>query len=144
MRTWIVAIASSAAALAASGSLAADISPGLWEISMESRVASSPEYAPAPVSLKQCLTAEDAREPGRLLGQIANPGATGCKYSERTYSGNSLSFTVQCTGNFAIVSRGNVMFTPDTMNGDITATANLNGSSVEMQNKISARRIGPC
>jgi hypothetical protein len=144
VRTSIVAIASSAAAIAATGSLAADVSPGLWEIALESRVAASPEFAPAPFRLTQCLSAEDAREPGRLLGQIANPGAAGCTYSERRYSGDSFSFTLQCTGSYAIVSRGMVSFTSDTMNGSINATANIAGTSVEMQNKVSARRVGGC
>ena len=144
MRASIIAIASSAAAIAAAGSFAADVSPGLWEITMQTRVASTPGFAPAPFNLKQCLTAEDAREPGRLLGQLASPGASGCAYTERSYSGNSLSFTMQCAGSFAIASRGRIAFTPDTMDGSITATANVGGSSVETQNKVSARRIGAC
>jgi len=140
----ILVIASSAAAIAASSSFAADVSPGLWEITMETRVASAPGFAPAPFQLTQCLTAEDAREPARLLGQISNPGASGCAYSERSYSGNSLSFTMQCAGSYGIASRGQIAFTADTMNGSITATANVGGSSVETQNKVSARRIGAC
>jgi hypothetical protein len=144
MRMLIIVVASLAAAIPAAGSFAADISPGLWEIKMESRVASDPGFAPAPFSLSQCVTADDARDPGRLLGQIANPGATGCAYSERSYLGNTFSFTVRCTGAFAIVSRGQVEFTPDTMNGSINATAHVSGARVEMQNKVSARRVGGC
>src|SRR5260370_33440343 len=89
MRASIIAIASSVAAVAATWALAADVSPGLWEITMETRAASAPGFAPAPFHLTQCLTAEDARDPGRLLGQIANPAATACTYTDRTYSANS-------------------------------------------------------
>ena len=144
MRTLLIAIASSAAALAASGSIAADISPGLWEITMETRVAANPGFAPAPFRMTQCLSAEDARDPARLLGQIANSGASGCSYSDRNYLGNTLTFTLQCAGSYGIASRGQVAFTADTMDGSITATADLGGSSVETQNRVSARRIGGC
>ncbi len=140
----IIAIASSVAALAVTWALAEDVSPGLWEITMETRVASDPGYAPAPIHLTQCLTAEDARDPSRLLGQIANPGATGCAYTERSYSGNSLSFTMRCTGSFAVASHGQVAFSADTMDGNIAARANVGGTTVETQNKISARRLGAC
>jgi hypothetical protein len=144
MRIWIIAMTSFAAAIAAPGSFAADISPGLWDISMETRVAATPGFAPAPFHLTQCLAAADERNPGRLLSQIANPGASGCTYGERSYSGNSLSFTMQCAGSFAITSRGQVTFTADTMDGSITATANVGGTSVETQNKVSAHRVGAC
>lgn len=144
MRTAIVAISSFAAAIAATAVFAADVSPGLWEISMETRVASDPGFTPALFRATQCLTAEDARDPARLLGELANPGATGCEYSDRKYSGNSFSFTLRCAGSYGIASRGQVAFTADTMNGTIAATANVGGRSVEMQNRISARRIGDC
>jgi hypothetical protein len=144
MRSLIIAMASSAAAVAAPGSLAADVSPGLWEITMETRVAAAPGFTPAPYRLTQCLSAEDARDPGRVLGQIANPGASGCAYTGRDYSGNSLSFTLQCSGAFAIQSRGQVAFTANSMDGSIAATADVGGASVETQNKVSARRIGDC
>jgi hypothetical protein len=144
MRTLIVAFTSFVALVAALASRAADLSPGLWEIGLETRVAAAPGFAPPPFKIRQCFTAEDTRDPARLLGQIANPGATGCTYLDRTYTGNSLSFKMQCSGAFAIVSSGQVAFTADTMEGSITATANIGGTSVETQNKVSGRRIGGC
>jgi hypothetical protein len=144
MRTLIISAAAAAAAFGATVSLAADISPGLWEISMETRVASDPGFAPEPFRVKQCLTADDARDPARLLGSMANPGATGCTFSERKYTGDTLTFAMQCTGGYGIVPRGQVTFTSDTMSGNITATANVGGQNVELQNKVSARRIGGC
>jgi hypothetical protein len=137
-------MASSAALAAASMSRAADLSPGLWEITMETRVAATPGFAPPPFRITQCFSAEDTRDPARLLGQIANPGAAGCTYSKRDYSGNSLSFAMECAGTFAIVSTGQVSFSTDTMEGSITATANVGGTSVETQSKMSARRVGGC
>ena len=123
---------------------AADVSPGLWEITMETRVAAEPGFAPAPYKTSQCLTMEDARDPGRLLGQIANPGASGCEYTDRGYSGSTFSFAMRCAGSFGIESRGSVSYTADSMEGTITATANAGGGVIETQSKVSGRRIGGC
>src|SRR5258706_5051136 len=131
-------------ALGATPVLAADISPGLWEITMETRVAATPGFTPAPFKLTQCLTAEDARDPSRLLGQLSTPGATGCSYTNKSYSGNTFSFAMQCAGDFALQSRGQVSYTSNSMEGSIAGTANVGGSVVETQNKVSARRLGGC
>ncbi|MBV9362067.1 MAG: hypothetical protein JO292_11825, partial [Betaproteobacteria bacterium] len=64
-----------------------DISPGSWQITMETRVPAEPGFAPPPFQLTQCLTADDARDPSRVLGTVSNPGATGCNYTDKSYSG---------------------------------------------------------
>ena len=79
-----------------------------------------------------------------MLGGVSNPGASGCKYTDKSYSGNTFSFTMQCEGNFAIKASGQVSYTADTMNGTIESTANVAGKPVQTQNKISARRLGSC
>ena len=42
---------------------AADLSPGMWEITMESRVANDPGWTPTPFNLRQCLTVATRRIP---------------------------------------------------------------------------------
>jgi len=123
---------------------AGDLSPGLWEISMETRVPATPEFAPPPVRRTQCLHTEDARDPTSLLGEISTAGATGCSYSEKTYSGNTFSFVMQCSGTYALQSRGQVTYTAETAEGRITSTANLGGAAVQTENTLSARRVGGC
>jgi hypothetical protein len=140
---WQIPAALLAAAFPMLG-LAADMSPGLWEITLESRVAAQPGFAPDPFRLTQCLSAADARDPSALLGGIANPGASGCTYSDKAYSGNTFRFSMQCAGSFAIQSQGEVSFTADSMNGTITAVANVGGEKTELSNKVSARRLGGC
>ena len=131
-------------ALYCTPSLAAEMSPGLWEITLESRVAGQPGFAPEPFRLRQCLSAADARDPSALLGSMANPGASGCTYTNKAYSGNNFRFSMQCVGTFAIQSQGEVSFTADTMSGNITAVANVGGEKTELSNKVSAHRLGGC
>ncbi len=116
---WMTIVALQAAAFSTPG-LAADMSPGMWEITLETRAAAQPGFAPEPFRLKHCLTAADTKDPGKLLGGIANPGASGCTYSNKTYSGNTFRFTMQCAGSFAIQSQGEVSFTADSMDGTIS------------------------
>jgi len=130
--------------LAAPAALAADISPGSWEITMETRVPAEPAFAPAPFSITQCLTDADARDPSRVLGGVSNPGASGCIYTNTDYSGNTFTFSMQCAGTYAIKANGNVSFTADSMQGKIDGTANVGGKEVQQVNKLSARRLGSC
>ena len=97
-----------------------------------------------PVTVNQCLTAADAKDPSKLLGSIASPGASGCSYTNRNYSGNTFSFAMACSGTFAIKAAGEVSFTPTTMSGTINTAANINGQVVDMKNEIKAERMGDC
>ncbi|TMH63564.1 MAG: DUF3617 family protein [Betaproteobacteria bacterium] len=130
--------------LASTVALAADVSPGSWEITMETRVPAEPGFAPPPFQITQCLTDADARDPSRVLGGVSNPGATGCNYSDKSYSGNTFTFSMQCAGTYEIKASGRVSFTADTMQGMIDSTASVGGKPVQTQNKISARRLGGC
>jgi len=124
--------------------LADDISPGSWQIMMETRVPAEPGFAPPAFQLTQCLTAEDARDPSRVLGGVSNPGASGCNYTDKSYSGNTFSFAMTCGGGYGIKASGRIAFTANSMDGTIQSTANVAGKPVETQNKISARRLGSC
>ena len=127
-----------------SAALADDISPGSWQIMMETRVPSEPGFTPPTFSLTQCLTAEDARDPSRVLGGVSNPGASNCNYTDKSYSGNTFTFAMQCGGGYGIKASGRIAFTANSMDGTIQSLANVAGKPVETQNKISARRLGSC
>ena len=141
MRTTLLVMV---AALGTSAAAADDISPGSWQITMETRVPSEPGFAPPAYQLTQCLTAEDARDPSRVLGGVSNPGASGCTYTDKSYSGNTFTFAMQCGGGYAIKASGRIAFTANSMDGNIESTASVAGKPVQTQNKISARRLGSC
>ncbi len=120
-----------------------NLSPGLWQISVQAQAAAIPT-AMAPLQVSQCLTAEDAKDPAKLLGAITSPGASGCTYSNKSYSGNKFHFAMECMGTFAIRATGDVSFTSTSLSGTIDTSANLSGQPVEMRNLVSAQRIGDC
>jgi hypothetical protein len=144
MRVSLLTLLAFEAGIVFTPCFAADMSPGLWEITVETRVAAMPDFAPAPVTLRQCLTAADTMDPSKVLGGVANPGATGCTYTDKTYTGNTFRFSMQCAGSYALQSQGEVSFSADAMSGNISAIANLGGEKTELSNKVSARRLGGC
>jgi hypothetical protein len=117
------------------------VSARLWRISLQAQTA---EAAMPPVQVDQCLTEADAADPSQLLGSIASPGASGCAYSDRRYSGNTLQFAMECGGSFAIRASGKVAFTATTLSGTIDTSTTINGQRVELKNMISASRIADC
>ena len=78
--------------------LAEDITPGLWELSLEARIDAAPDFQPGPKTLNQFITKEAAKDPSKVLGPIASAGATECSYSDKSYVGWEFRFTMQCTG----------------------------------------------
>ncbi len=130
--------------LIAPSSFAADISPGKWALSMETRVAASPDFAPQPYTLNQCLTEQDAQDPSRVLGGMANPGASDCIYTEKSFSGTTFRFKMRCAGSFGIQASGEIAYTSTTMDGNIVSTATVLGQPAEFQMKVSGHRLGDC
>ncbi len=122
---------------------AEDIKPGLWSISLESGVAASPDWKPQPFVSNQCLTEADAQNPDRLLLGMGSSGATGCDFSNRQYSGNTLTFDVTCAGTLGIKGHGQVTFSPTKVDGFLNVS--MGGDmKIDMQNTIHANYLGDC
>jgi hypothetical protein len=124
--------------------LAADIQPGLWELVVESKVAAAPDFSPAPATMKQCLAERDAQDPSTILGGVANPGATDCTYTEKSFSGNVFRFEMRCAGPLGIQARGEIAYSASSMDGRIVTVANMAGQPAELRSRITARRLGGC
>ena len=117
--------------------------PGLWQIGAQTQAVGLPLNL-APMAIEHCLTADDARDPSRLLGRLSSPGATGCAYTNSAYTGSNFHFAMECAGIFAIKATGDVTFTATSLTGDIASTATINGQAVEMRSTLNARRLGDC
>lgn len=132
-------------ALAAPCAFAQDVAPGLWEITMETRVPADSGFQPPPAKITQCITPDTAKDPGMLFTQIGNPGASNCRYQDRNYhGGNTFTFAMTCRGTYQLRSSGKVAFTKETMEGTVSAVATIDNKDVETQNKLTARRVGGC
>ena len=112
------------------------VEPGEWEISIQAVMTGAQK--PAASSQKQCLTEAEARDPSRVLGA----GGT-CKFSNKNDSGGAFTFDVDCTGPLPMHGKGNVIYTANSIQGelDLQATADTN---FKMQTIMKGRRLGPC
>ena len=117
--------------------------PGLWQIGAQTQAVGLPLVL-APMSIEHCLTAEDAKDPSRLLGRLSSPGATGCAYTNSAYTGASFHFAMECSGVLGIKASGEVAFTATHLSGSIDSTATINGQAVEMRSTLTAQRMGDC
>lgn len=125
-----------------------DPEPGMWEISADMAVPSTPGFRQDPIALRQCLSATDARDPSRLLTGMANPGASNCSFTDKRETPGHTDFAMRCEGLFAISGRGSVDYTPGTMQGRLNFTFSGGASDdtqrVESVSRIIAKRIGTC
>jgi len=128
----------------ASVARAEDIAPGLWELSLEARVDSDAGSQPAPVTLSQCITKDDARDPSKILGPIAAAGATGCSYSKKSYVGQEFRFTMECSGTLELKTSGEVTFSATKLRGMIATSSSIDGKKVEIESALVGRRLGDC
>lgn len=132
------------ACITASSAHADDLTPGLWEITLETRVPTEAGWTPTPFNLKQCLSASDAKDPTRLVSAISTPGASGCGFTEKSYSGGTFRFAMDCGGSFGLKTRGTLTFGATSFRGTITAIGNLGGQTTEFQNQVAGSRVGGC
>lgn len=136
------------ALLAASNSpCAEDIKPGLWKISVEARVAASPDWRPDPFETTQCLTEAEAKNPDQLLAGFGAQGVGGCEYLNREYSGGRMRFDLSCTGALALKGHGEVGFSATSMDGTLEvsfADAAQGGQATAMRNTLHAVYLGDC
>jgi hypothetical protein len=130
--------------LATTGVAAQDILPGMWELTLETRVDGAPGFAPEPYKLNQCFSAADARDPSRILGPLASPGASGCGYSEQRYVGATFRFTMECSGTLGLKTQGELSYSAERMSGSMTTSGNVLGQQTRFRSLISARRLGGC
>ena len=143
MPSRIVILAAGAFALT-SVARADDIAPGLWELSLEARVEAEPGFQPEPTKVNQCVTKDDATDPSRILGPIASAGATDCRYSEKSYVGDTFRFTMQCSGLLELRTTGEVTLSATLLRGLITTSSKLDGRKVEFKSTLVGRRLGDC
>lgn len=139
----------SAVALLMAGNplLAEDIKPGLWKISVEARVAATPDWKPDPFESTQCLTEDDAKHPDRLLAGMGAQGVSGCDFANREYSGGSMKFDLSCAGPLALKGHGEVAFAATRLDGTLDvsfADAGQGGQATAMQNRLHAVYLGDC
>lgn len=118
------------------GSLAADVSPGLWETTAQVTIPGSQQGVGAntsPIKETRCFRSTDVQDPQKLI-----PADAACRLTTSRMDGNRLSWAMQCQGGMS--GTGALTFTSNSYEGVFTTT----GSGAQLTMNYSGRRIGDC
>jgi len=123
---------------------AGDVTPGLWELSLEASVEAAPGFAPGAVALNKCFSKADALDPATFLAAVEAPAASDCTFTDRSYIGDTFKFRMKCAGTLNMQTSGEITFSATTLNGIVRTSAMLDGSVVEFKSTLAGRRLGDC
>jgi hypothetical protein len=122
---------------------------GMWEFTVEVAEMNIPNMPkgmvpmPPPTTIRNCLTPEQARAPDANFFSGKNEG--GCTSQNMTFGGGRIAGTITCEtpqGTTQVVLDGRYDATSYQMTQNIQAQ--MAGQSVNMQNRVNARRVGDC
>jgi len=145
MRTWTLAAAFVAAALAAvSLAHAAAIEPGNWEftVNMKAKGLGAFQPKPGPVVKNRCIGAEEASNPAKILSDAAARGE--CALSNQRDTGTEFSFDMKCTGRVPAHGTAKMRYSAQTLDGNVDLDGEAQGLRFSTKSQINARRTGPC
>ncbi len=115
-------------------SLAADVTPGLWETTAEVTMPGQQGAASIPpITQTRCFRSTDVQDAQKLI-----PKDAACQLTTSQMNGNRLSWGMQCQGGMS--GTGEVTFTSTSYEGVFKTT----GTGMQMTMNYSGRRIGDC
>ncbi|HST36499.1 MAG TPA: DUF3617 domain-containing protein [Allosphingosinicella sp.] len=127
-----------------------ELRPGQWETTVEilrmdiPNMQGVPIPKQGPVTVRSCLTPEQARRPngGFMTGARDQ---NGCNYENFSMAGGHVQGTVICNRQgTAIRSTVNGTFSAEAYRMETEASVRTNGMTVNTANRITGRRIGDC
>jgi hypothetical protein len=119
----------------------ADVQPGNWELSVTTSLDGQPGTV-GPIVQARCFSAQDARDPTRLLGEAASAG---CEFLNRRDTGSELSFEIVCKGQLPLRGAGTVRYSSEAITADLEMSGDApDGQKFATRSTVSGRRLGPC
>jgi Protein of unknown function (DUF3617) len=118
-----------------------DLHEGLWEITTKMEMPGMPMQMPARKHT-QCLTKKNLLETMVPKEQTQEEE---CKIIDQKISGNTVTWTMKCSGKDAMEATGKNTYHGDTFEGTITMISNdPDDGKMKIINHISGKRIGEC
>jgi len=140
MRTLVAIAVFAFAAAAAAG----DVAPGNWEFTINTTTEGLGALAPkpGPIVRQRCISEEEAKNPGQILGDAGTRGD--CQFSNQRDTGSAYSFDVRCTAPVPVTGSGQMRYSRDTLDGTLDLASDVQGMKFTTKSQISARRLGAC
>lgn len=131
------------AAAHAGADLSDMIAPGLWEMTVQMQIEGISTSMPAQ-TVQQCVTqAELAKNRG--IPKPQTHGDVTCKTTSMNRSGNTLRWTMACTGQSAMQMDGIMTFdSHKAYHSTVHMTGTMQGRQIRMTQSLQGKRIGEC
>jgi len=118
------------------------LEPGSWKV--VTRVEMNGMQAPAETKTR-CLKPEDARDLERTFAPEYRVQGSTCERMDVAWSGQKLSWRIQCTGPLSMEVAGTYEFdTPRHYTGVVTTLAAMAGREMRTRTMLEAERVGEC
>ncbi|HEX8364685.1 MAG TPA: DUF3617 domain-containing protein [Allosphingosinicella sp.] len=136
---------------AGGGGGSASLQPGQWEITTNVTSMNVPGMPagmtppmPPPTTVRACLTAAQAAQPG--AGFLSGSGeAQGCTYESNSIGGGRIQAVVQCNqAGTTMRSTMTGQFTADSYEVNQQVETSAQGQNMQIQSRTTGRRVGDC
>jgi Protein of unknown function (DUF3617) len=118
------------------------LEPGLWKV--VTQVDMNGMQGPAEAKTR-CLKPEDARDLERTFAPEYRVQGSTCERMNVAWSGQKLSWRIQCTGPLSMEVTGTYEFdTPRHYTGVVTTLAAMAGREMRTRTTLEAEHIGEC
>jgi hypothetical protein len=98
-----------------------------------------------PMTLTQCLTPEDAKDPSKLAPQGGRGAApSNCKVTDYKEQGNKITFAMKCEGDNPMSGTGEYVYKGPSYVGTMTMTTQRGGQPMTMTMRYTGKRLGDC
>ena len=149
MKKSAIAALLGATSLAACSGESTVLEPGQWDMNLAVTKIEAPGLPqganvplPPPQTVSQCLTPEQARNPG---ADFAGGGQQGCTSDDYRMADGRISGTIQCnqqgTSMRATVSGS---YTRDSMDMTMNSQTQTSGQNISTEVRVTGRRTGEC
>ncbi|MCW8907599.1 MAG: DUF3617 domain-containing protein [Sedimenticola sp.] len=113
------------------------ITPGLWEVTITSKMPLLPE--PTVKTMQQCFSAQQV-DPDNIMRNSNN-----CEFSEVESTPTHLAWRMTCAGHGGnMTGNGSFDSSGDRMRGSLQMFMQMNGQQITMDHQWSGRRVGDC
>ncbi len=110
--------------------------PGKWQVSIQMEMPNMPMKMPA-MTFTHCVTKEEAENP---QPPKSKQDKSDCKISDYKIDGNTVTWTVKCTGKQEMTGEGKMTFNGDSYSGE----THLKADEIEMTQKMTGKLLGAC
>ena len=124
------------------------IKEGMYEHKMEMDMGQVPGMPPGmgkqSHTMQHCLRHEDIEKGGLNKGRDGKGMPDNCKIENMKMSGNTASYTMECTKDPKMTVDANMTFGDGTFTMKQKMAMNQNGQVMNMNNTLTGKYLGPC